>query len=492
MKMNHIAFLVSAVLAMTAQVQAQAADIDARSLTGASTPLQLGSFGTRTYSAPVADANGKHPASNYRAAPRLPTWQFAASDPTGGVLTFERQTAPQNGWHTYARAGRVIVTGGSAASADRIYTVFNGQQLVAALKQAGNEPKIVRVVGHIDLRWSSNNTVFREYTSFLDQKQGGSIMIPSNTTLVGINDAQGRAARITGTSLLIGGELALAAGGDPESDFKNWIAQGKNGEDYPTWTRNVIIRNLALDTPWDVNPEDSANAYADGLTVSRGQNIWIDHVTISDGDTPDSLATDTRHDGALDVVRGSDYVSITNSIFHKHAKTTLVGNGDSGRDWSDEGRLHVSFSGNWWDGVGSRLPLVRFGQAHLFNNLLTGNVSTKDYDLKFSSGLDARYKSSPLAQNNFYRFVGLKPSEFCGKVIKGSGYAGFRSSGHLFISDRADSGTWVGGPIALSGQCGLTVASGSAAWTVPYAFTLQGADVVEASVRANAGAGKLR
>jgi pectate lyase len=77
---------------------------------------------------------------------------------------------------------------------------------------------------------------------------------------------------------------------------------------YPTWTRNVIVRNLVIDTPWDVNPEDADNAYADGLTVSRAQNIYLDHLTISDGDTPDSLATgtyDTRHDGALDVVRGS-------------------------------------------------------------------------------------------------------------------------------------------------------------------------------------------
>ena len=471
--------------------QAWAADLDARSLTGASTPLQLGSYGTRTYSVPVRDANGHDPA-NYKAAPKLPVWQFASVDPTGGVLTFERQTAPQNGWHTYARAGRVIVSGGSVAASDRVYTVFNGQQLVAALKQAGNEPKIVRVVGHIDLRWSSNNSVFREYTSYLDQKQGGSIMLPSNTTLVGINDAQGRPARITGTTLLIGNELALNPGGSPETDFKNWIAAGKNGEDYPTWTRNVIIRNLQIDTPWDVNPEDSANAYADGVTISRAQNIWIDHVSISDGDTPDTLATDTRHDGALDVVRGSDYVTVANSYFTRHAKQTLVGNGDSGRAWSDEGRLHVTFHGNWWDSVGSRLPLVRFGQAHLFNNLVSGNVSTKDISLKFSSGLDARYKSSALVQNNYYSFVGLKPSEFCGKVIKGSGYALFRSSGHLFISDRAEVGTWTGPAMSMTGQCGLTTATGAAAWTVPYAHALLTADAAQASVKANAGAGKLK
>lgn len=472
--------------------QAHGADLDARSLTGASTPLQTAGYGVRNYSAPVKDSSGHHDPANYKAAPKLPAWQFAQSDPTGGVLSFERASAPQDGWHTYSRAGRVLVTGGSAAASDRVYTVFNGQQLVAAINQAGNEPKIIRIVGHIDLRWSANNTVFKEYTSYSDQKFGGSVSIPSNTTLVGINDAQGRAARITGTTLLVGGEKALSATGDPEVDFKAWIAAGKDSEAYPTWTRNVIIRNLRLDPPWDVNPEDSANAYADGITIGRGQNIWIDHVSISDGDTPDSLAGDTRHDGALDIVRGSDYVSVSNSYFTKHHKQTLVGNGDSGRAWSDEGRLHVTFNGNWWDSLGSRLPLARFGQVHLYNNLVSGLITTSDPDLKFGSGLDARYKSSVLVQNQYYSFVGLKPSEFCGKVIKGSGYLGFRSSGHQFISDRADSGPWAGGAINIDGQCGLTVASGAAAWTAPYAYTLQTAAATLAAVKANAGAGKLK
>lgn len=482
--------LMGAAIALLA-AQAHGADIDAKSLTGASTPFQSAAYGIRNFSAPVLDANGKHSPANYKPAPALPQWQFALADPTGGVLSFERQTAPQDGWHTWSRKGRVVVTGGSAATANRVYTVYNGQQLVAAINEAGNEPKIIRVIGHIDMRWSANNTVFREYTSFQDQKMGGSVMLPSNTTLVGINDAGGRPARITGTTILIGNELPLAAGGIPETDFKNWIAAGKDGEDFPTWTRNIIIRNLQIDTPWDVNPEDSSNAYADGIAISRAQNIWIDHVTLSDGDTPDSLASDTRHDGALDIVRGSDYVTVANSRFFKHGKLTLVGNGDSGRAWSDQGRLHATFSGNWWDSLGSRLPLVRFGQVHLFNNLVSGDTATKNPDLKFGSGLDARYKSQVLVQNQYYSFVLLKPSEFCGKVIKGSGYSGFRSSGHLFISTRNDAGAWVGPAIPMDGQCGLTLASGADAWTPPYSYNLLPAANTQASVTANAGAGKL-
>lgn len=471
-------------------------DIDAQTLTGASTPLQLGSYGTRRPGPPVL-VGGKHSPANYRAAPVLPDWQFATSDPTGGVLTSECEAAPDSGWHSYRRNGsahqKVVVTGGRNAAPQHIYTVYNGQQLVAALNEAGLAPKIIRIVGHIDLRMSANNTVFKEYESYTDQKFGGSISIPSNTTLVGINDAQGRAARITGTTLLIGGELPASQGGDPEADFKAWVAAGKDGDLFPTWTRNIIIRNIALDTPWDVNPEDSANAYADGVTISRAQNIWVDHVTISDGDTPDRLASDTRHDGALDIVRGSDYVTLSNSKFTRHGKTTLVGNGDSGRAWSDAGRLHVTFTGLHWHGTASRLPLVRFGQLHTFNNLLEGDTAPADPDMKFAGGLDVRYQSDVLSENNYYLFKNLKPSQVGGKVSSGKDAISYRASGELFINDKGDdTKPWVGGAIDISGS--LMAATGLPRlyrWTPPYNYSALPADQACVFVKNNAGAGRV-
>lgn len=470
--------------------------IDAQTLTGASTPLQLGTYGTRRPGPPVA-IDGKHSPTNYRAAPVLPNWQFATSDPTNGVLSFECDVAPTVGWHSYKRNGgahqQVVVTGGRNAAPQHIYTVYNGQQLVAALHEAGLAPKIIRVVGHIDMRMSANNTVFKEYESYNDQKYGGSISVPSNTTLVGINDAQGRAARITGTTLLIGGELGAAPGGDAEADFKAWVASGKDGDLFPTWTRNVIIRNIALDTPWDVNPEDSANAYADGVTISRSQNIWVDHLTISDGDTPDRLASDTRHDGALDIVRGSDYVTLSNSKFYKHGKTSLVGNGDSGRAWSDAGRLHVTFHGLHWHGTASRLPLVRFGQLHTFNNLVEGDTNPADPDMKFAGGLDVRYQSDVLSENNYYLFTNLKPAAVGGKVSSGKDAISYRASGELFINDKGDdTKPWVGGAIDISST--LMTATGLPRlvnWRPPYNYAAMPADQACIYVKNNAGAGRV-
>jgi pectate lyase len=473
---------------------------DAQTLTGDSTPLQTAAYGVRNFSAPVA-VDGKHDPANYLPAPVKPTWQFATTDPTNGQLTeLECAVGPDVGFHGYRRKGgspsvheKVVVTGGRNAATNRVYTVFNGQQLVAAIKEAGLEPKIIRVVGHIDLRMSESNTVFKEYTSYSDQKLGGSINIPSNTTLVGINDSKGNPARITGTSILIGGELAETSGAEPEADFKEWIAAGKDGDAFPTWTRNVIVRNLKIDTPWDVNPEDDANAYADGMTISRSQNIWIDHVSISDGDTPDSLASDTRHDGSLDIVRGSDYVTVSSSFFGDHGKNSLVGNGDAGRAWSDENRLHVTFTGLWWKGIASRHPLVRFGQLHTFNNLMQGTTGTPTYGHKFEGGLDVRYHSDVLSESNYHLFTGLKPKEVCGKVAGGKDGLGFRGTGNVFISDKTDDGkAWSGGPVSIDAAlaaCSELPAAGT--WKPPYAYTAKDAATARTEIEAGTGAGHI-
>lgn len=484
---------------------------DAASLTGTSTPLQTADYHRENNGKilPFQVINKLH-GYRYAAAPVLPAWQFASSDPSGGVLgALECDVAPDLGWHSYARSSgtatpvthrKVTVTGGRNAVKDNIYTVYNGQQFIAALDEAGLKPKIIRVVGHIDLRWSDNNTRFNEYISYTDQKYGGSINIPSNTTIVGINDASGAPARITGTTLLIGAELGTTtdviagANGDPQNDFGKWIGAGKDGDLFPTWTRNIILRNLRIDTPWDVAPEDADNAYADGITVSRAQNIYIDHLSLSDGDTPDSLGSDTRHDAAIDIVRGSDYVTLANTYIEKHHKTTLLGNGDSGRAWSDEGRLHTTLTGMWWSGTESRLPLVRFAQLHTFNNLVEGDTNPGDPNRKYGSGLDVRYQADVLSENNYYQFTNLKPKEVGGKVSSGKSALSYRAYNEWFINDKDDnSKPW---STTYNGALDITAALLADPalpflnnWKPPYAYTAKSPDAACSWIRSNSGAG---
>ncbi|MGC3963432.1 MAG: hypothetical protein QM803_08935 [Rhodocyclaceae bacterium] len=62
----------------------------------------------------------------------------------------------------------------------------------------------------------------------------------------------------------------------------------------------------------------------------------------------------------------------------------------------------------------------------------------------------------------------------------------------MFLSDKADDGTAMTAAIAVDLQCGLTAPTGSDVWTPPYSYTLKSAVDTLTSVKANAGAGKLR
>jgi pectate lyase len=192
-------------------------------------------------------------------------------------------------------------------------------------------------------------------------------------------------------------------------------------------------------------------------------------------------------------VRGSDYVTMSNSYFYKHGKTTLVGNGDSGRAWSDAGRLHVTFTGMYWHGTASRLPLIRFGQLHTYNNLVEGDTAPADPDMKFAGGLDVRYQSDVLSENNYYLFKNLKPSQVGGKVSSGKDAISYRAAGELFINDKGDdTKPWVGGAIDISSALmTATALPRLTRWTPPYNYSALPADQACVFVKNNAGAGRV-
>ncbi|KAJ4291270.1 hypothetical protein N0V88_006272 [Collariella sp. IMI 366227] len=117
---------------------------------------------------------------------------------------------------------------------------------------------------------------------------------------------------------------------------------------------NVVIRNLEISFI-----EDN-----DCITIRNSTRVWIDHCEfhsdISKG--PDF------YDGQLDIIRGSDWVTVSWNYFHDHWKSSLVGNDDKLRD-VDSGHLHITYHHNYWRNMGTRGPAGRFGHQHIYNNL---------------------------------------------------------------------------------------------------------------------------
>lgn len=353
-----------------------------------------------------------------------------------------REAAPPDGWAAMAGG----TTGGAAAAAEQVFTVGNRTQLLSALSQGGTRPKIVKVVGSIDM---SDGV---PYTGRADQDLRAMVRLPSNTTLIGAGAGAG----------LVNGRIEIIG------------------------VSNVIVRNLHIVAPCDVapvwDPSDGAtgswNAAYDAITVLGADHVWIDHNTITDAPTTDDTLpvengkTRQCHDGAIDITRGGDYVTVSYNLIDRHDKTMLIGHSDSYT--ADIGRLRVTIANNVFSAVAQRAPRVRFGQVHLYNNYHAGAKGAPVYAHSYSLGIGTG--AQVISHANVYAITGAPAG--CPAVLQ--------TLNPNAASAFTDTGSLLNG--APLGACPV---SAGVAWSVPYAFTPRPAALVKANALAKAGAGKL-
>lgn len=374
---------------------------------------------------------------------------------TAGVLSscasysptdFSRQTlAAQDGWAAVGGG----VTGGAAAKDENVFVVSSRKELVAALKSAGDQPKIIKVKGTINLSaddsgrelfekdyavapynfddyvkayapvvWNTKldpktKRPSRDLTGPQEEAREASskrqeaqirISIPSNTTLIGI----GTDAKIIKGGLVIGNRTMSA---NAEPVVSNVIIRNIEFQDafdyFPQWDPAdswKVDKSYpgCQDTYVDANigpqkcPGGRWNSEYDSLWLSGAERVWVDHCTFNDGDRNDKKFPPNfpfphnevtqkiqHHDGMLDITLGSNFVTVSNNYFHDHDKSSLIGGSDS-LDKVDGGKLNVTFRHNLYDNAGQRLPRVRFGQVHTYNNHYVGNAAGLDAP-KFSA-----------------------------------------------------------------------------------------------------------
>jgi len=359
---------------------------------------------------------------------------FAVSAATDPAL----QVAPADGWG----AGTV---GGSAATPDHIYTVRNRAELLNALANAGNAAKIIKVAGTIDM------TEGTPFANTADQKVRARIRLTSNTTLIGEG---------------------------PGAGFVNaWIDI--------TSVSQVIVRNLHIVAPCDVgpvwDPTDGAlgnwNSQYDAIGIVTATQVWIDRNTITDAPvTDDTLPIENGkikqcHDGAIDITKGADLITVSYNVVTQHDKSMLIGGSDSLT--SDAGKLRVTIANNVFDGTGQRVPRVRFGQVHVFNNYFVGSKTANPYPHLYSIGLGKQ--GNVISHSNVFAIDGATG---CDSVVM------YPSSDQTGVFQ--DSGSTLNG--APLGAC--TVKSGTP-FTPGYAYKPRPVALVKANALAQAGAGKF-
>ncbi|MFF4793154.1 polysaccharide lyase family 1 protein [Streptomyces sp. NPDC001276] len=238
----------------------------------------------------------------------------------------------------------------------------------------------------------------------------GQVDVGSNTTVLGVGSSSG----------FTGGGLRL-----------------KN-------VSNVVVRNLQI----------SKAVGTDAITVQGSTRVWIDH---------NSLSSDRDHgkdyyDGLLDVSHASDYVTVSWNTFKDHYKGSLVGHSDNNAS-EDTGHLRVTYHHNWFNNVNSRIPSLRFGTGHFYDNYVVGA----------ETAVHSRMGAQMLVENNVFR--GTSVAVTTNRDSKQDGYANLR-------------GNDLGGAATEVSQTGSFT-------NPPYSYTAEAASGVASSVTAGAGTGKI-
>ncbi|GIF26072.1 pectate lyase [Actinoplanes tereljensis] len=329
-----------------------------------------------------------------------------AATVSAGALVLGQQVLPPNDGWAASGAG---TTGGAAATAGVV--VHNRDELVAAV--AGNDPKIVYVSGRIDMLEGQPCSAFADpaYTldTFLatyDPAVWGRAAKPTGP----VEEARVRSAKAQGDQIkaIVGSNTTIIG-----------INNGRisHGSLVLTNVSNVIVRNLevvdAADCfpAWD--PTDGAagnwNSLYDLVSLSGATNVWIDHNTFSDGNNHDADQPlyfgrpYQVHDGASDIIRGSDLVTVSYNDYYDHDKTMLIGSTDT--PGVDVGKLRVTVHHNRFGNVGQRAPRVRFGQVDVYDNLF---VATDEDTYQYSLGVGV--ESAIYAENNYFKLSADVPT----------------------------------------------------------------------------------
>jgi pectate lyase len=329
---------------------------------------------------------------------------------------------PNDGWAAFG-AG---TTGGAQAVDSQVYVVTNRAELIAALNNGvfsstspstpSDEPKIIYVNGVIDMNVDEDNQpltcedYYRDgYTleAFLqtyDPEVWGRVP-PSGpleaARLASRNAQQDRVRIRPGSNTTIVGldKHATIRGG--WFDIRGTASVNRT---------NIIIRNLTFEDTYDCfpawSPTDgelgSWNALYDSISLRDSNHVWIDHNRFVDRATADENLPQyfgvlyQVHDGQLDITNASNHVTVSWNRFENHDKVMLIGSSDNAP--ADVGKLKVTLHHNLFENLGQRVPRVRFGQVHVYNNYYKiGNPET--YVYSWGAGV----QSAIYAENNFFR-----------------------------------------------------------------------------------------
>jgi pectate lyase len=354
----------------------------------------------------------------------------------GTVDLYHQTLAAKDGWASSGTG----TTGGTKADAAHTFTVSTRAQLVKALGSVSDTaPRIIKVKGTIDANTDDSGKKLTcanyaagtgyslsAYLKAYDPATYGRSKLPSGTQEKARAAAQTKQAKnivfkVPANTSIVGvpGTNAGITGG---------MLQIQNVD-------NVVVRNLTFSATEDCFPqwdptdgsEGNWNSNYDNVTLRGATHVWADHNTFTDAPHFDNVNPKYYgreyqiHDGALDITKSSDLVTVSRNVFTCHDKTMLIGSSDS----EPAGKLRVSLHHNVWSGIVQRAPLTRVGQVHIYNNLYDV-AALNGYTVQYS--INSRAKAQVVAENNYWK---VPSSVKVAKLLSGDGTGAIKGSGNM-------------------------------------------------------------
>ncbi|MEU8649525.1 polysaccharide lyase family 1 protein [Streptomyces sp. NPDC048737] len=354
----------------------------------------------------------------------------------GTVDLYHQTLAAKDGWASSGTG----TTGGAKADAAHTFTVSTRAQLVKALGSASDTtPRIIKVSGTIDANTNDSGKKLTcadyaagtgyslsAYLKAYDPATYGRSKLPSGTQESARAAAQKKQA--LNVTFKVPANTTIVGVPGTNAGLTGAMLQVQNVD-------NVIVRNLTFAATedcfpqWDPTDGDDGNwnSNYDSVTLRGATHVWADHNTFTDAPHFDSANPKyfgreyQIHDGALDITKGSDLVTVSRNQFTNHDKTMLIGSSDT----DSVGKLRVSIHHNVWKGIMQRAPLARIGQIHIYNNYY--DVTTLNgYAPQYS--INSRAKAQVVAENNHWK---LPSGAKAAKLLSGDGTGSIKGSGNM-------------------------------------------------------------
>jgi pectate lyase len=315
----------------------------------------------------------------------------------------------------------------------------------------------------------------------------------------------------------------------------------------------AAVFNAATDTGPHQCPSRKGgrwNAEYDMIGLVNASQVWIDHNTFSDGARTDDQDPPVpewaapfnareqkvqHHDGAVDITQAASRVTVSFNHFKNHDKTSLIGGSDTAQRFATTRKgvaavlgagpdqLSVTLHHNLYEDSTQRMPLARFGKAHVFNNVLRGQVKPSSASLPvptyvWSVGYSIRTASKLFVESNVFEIRPGAEGDTLPSVAKltfgdtvgattanqakcvAAGYSDadcatyFFESGTLVNDTLVPPGTTLAAVQAKGTGANAPVNLLDATYWIPsqdYSYSADAVNTVKARVQAQAGAGRL-